>query len=155
MHREALAVDALRRTGRLRLQVRGQSMLPALWPGDVAEIVACSLEQVRRGEIVLAFRDGRLFLHRFLARCEPAGFLTRGDSMPGPDPQFPCDTFLGKLAGVDCAGETICAPAPLGPWSRLLGALLCHCSPARRLALKLHGRKIVNDPECATMPDSA
>src|SRR5256885_12962003 len=86
-HREALAVEALRGSGSLRLQVRGESMLPTLWPGDIAEIAACPLEEVRRGEIVLAFRDHRFFLHRFLARQDNS-FRTRGDSMPGPDPAF-------------------------------------------------------------------
>ena len=51
--RSALAADSLRASGRLRLQVRGESMLPILWPGDVVEIVSCSLEGVRAGEIVL------------------------------------------------------------------------------------------------------
>ncbi|MBI3645809.1 MAG: S24/S26 family peptidase [Acidobacteriales bacterium] len=133
-------MEALRRTRRLRLQVRGESMLPALWPGDVAEVAACSLEEIRRGEIVLAFREGRLFLHRFLTRCEPDGFLTCGDSMPGPDPQFPSDAFLGRLAGVVRAGQTVSAPVPLRPRLRILGKLFCYCSPARHLALKFHRR---------------
>src|SRR5712671_4942005 len=99
--RSALVADALRRSGRLgqsvRLRVHGESMLPALWPGDVVEIASCSLEDVRPGEIVLALRDGRLFLHRFLTPCKPSGFLLRGDSMPGPDPRFPPGAMLGRL----------------------------------------------------------
>ncbi len=137
--REALAVEALRRTGRLRLRVRGESMLPALWPGDVAEIAACSLRDVRHGEIVLAFREGRFFLHRFLARREHDGFLTRGDSMPSPDPVFPADALLGKLIGVVRMGQTV--SAPLRPWSRVVGMLLCYCSFARRAALRFHSSR--------------
>lgn len=83
--------------GRVRLRVYGQSMLPALWPGDVVEIESCALENVQPGEIVLAQRDGRLFLHRFLAPCPPNGFLLRGDSMPGPDPQYFREALLGRL----------------------------------------------------------
>ena len=93
----ALVADVLRRGGRLRLQVRGESMLPTLWPGDVVEIASCSLDDVRPGEIVLARRDGRLFLHRLAAPCTPNGFLLRGDSMPGPDPRFPPEALLGRL----------------------------------------------------------
>src|SRR5437879_9623687 len=101
----ALVADVLLRSGRLRqsvrLRVRGESMLPALWPGDVVEIASCSLEDVRPGEIVLARREGRLFLHRLVGRfydCgTPNGFLLRGDSMPGPDPQFPNEALLGRL----------------------------------------------------------
>jgi signal peptidase len=134
--REALAVEALRHTGRLRLQVRGESMLPALWPGDVVEITACSLDGVRQGEIVLAFREGRFFLHRFLAHREPNGFLTRGDSMPGPDPVFPADALLGKLMHVLREGQTV--SAPVRPWSRVVGLFFCYCRLARRAVLRFH-----------------
>jgi hypothetical protein len=147
----------LRRSGRLRqivrLRVHGESMLPALWPGDVVEVANCSPEDVRPGEIVLALRDGRLFLHRFVGRfndaCKPSGFLLRGDSMPGPDPQFPTEALLGRLVRKVDKGRAVC-PAALRPgfranWlsmksSRALGTLLCHCGVARRLALKLHSR---------------
>ena len=152
----ALVADALRRSGRsnvrqrARLRVHGESMLPALWPGDVVEIASCSLEDVRPGEVVLALRDGRLFLHRFLAPCKPSGFLLRGDSMPGPDPQFPTEAFLGRLVQKVDEARAVCPAAPgwsfrakwLGvKWSRALGILLCHCGVARRLALKLHSRR--------------
>jgi len=147
--RSALVAEALRLSGRLRLQVHGESMLPALWPGDVVEIASCSLEDVWPGEIVLARRDGRLFLHRLVSTCKPGGFLLRGDSMPGSDPQFPAEALLGRLVskaderrgvsgfrvrwfGVNWFGVR---------WSLALGMALCHCGVARRLALKLHSRQ--------------
>jgi len=91
--RSALVADVLLRGGRLRqsvrLRVHGESMLPALWPGDVVEIASCSLEDVRPGEIVLARREGRFFMHRLVGRFNDTsttnGFLLRGDSMPSPD----------------------------------------------------------------------
>ena len=140
----ALVADALRRSGHLRLQVHGESMLPTLWPGDVVKIASCSLADVRLGEIVLARREGRLFLHRFVAPCTPAGFLLRGDSMPNPDPLFPSEALLGRLVRRADEERSVSAPAlRLGfgaKWSRAVGMLLCHCSVARRLALKLHSR---------------
>ena len=137
-HRESLAAEALLRSGRLRLRVRGESMLPALWPGDLVEIAACSLNDVERGEIVLAFREGRFFLHRFLAPHQQHAFLTRGDSMPGPDPVFPADALLGKLMHVVGAGQTVSAPR-LRFRSRAVGMVFCYCSFARRVALRFHG----------------
>jgi len=151
--RSALVAEVLRRSGRsvlrVRLQVYGESMLPALWPGDVVEIASCSLEDVRPGEIVLALRDGRLFLHRFVARCTPDSFLLRGDSMLGSDPPFPSEAFLGRLVRRTDAFQ---CPVPQGAsdfkhgtlgvnWSRAVGTLLCYCSLARRLAMKLHSRR--------------
>ena len=136
--RDALAAEVLRRTGRLRLQVRGESMLPTLWPGDVAEIAACSVCDVGRGEIVLGFREGRFFLHRFLNRNHES-FLMRGDSMPAPDPAFPADALLGKLVGVIRNGQTISgAVRPLSP---VAGTLFRYSGFARRLALHLHSSR--------------
>jgi len=150
----ALVAETLRASGCSRLRVHGESMLPALWPGDVVEIASCLPEDVRPGEIVLALRDGRLFLHRFVGRfngpCKPSGFLLRGDSMPGPDPQFPTEALLGRLVQKVDEARAVC-PAALRRgfrakwlgvrWSRALGTLLCHCGVARRLALKLHSRR--------------
>ena len=144
--RSALLADALRRSGdlpaRVRLRVYGQSMLPALWPGDVVEIETCLLENVQPGEIVLAQRDGRLFLHRFAATCPPNGFLLCGDSMPGPDPQYFREALLGRLVSRIDQGPGVSArvlrPGFHAKWSRALGIVFCHCAVARRLALKLH-----------------
>jgi hypothetical protein len=139
--REALAVEALRRHGRLRLLVHGESMLPTLWPGDVAEIEDCSLPDVHRGDMVLAFRDGRFFLHRLLSQSQRQIFQTGGDSMPGPDPAFSSEAFLGRLIRVTRTGETPFPPTPMTPWTRALGVVFCYCGPARRLALRLHARR--------------
>jgi hypothetical protein len=112
----------------IRLRVHGESMLPSLWPGDEVEIGSCSLEDLRPGDIALALRGGRIFLHRLLA-IKPNGFVLRGDSMPGPDPIFPVEALLGRLVGRDSSG---------GKRPRVAGWFMCHCGMARRLALKLH-----------------
>jgi hypothetical protein len=137
----ALVAEALRLSAGspqgLHLRVHGESMLPALWPGDVVEIASCSMEDVRPGEIVLAVREGRLFLHRLVSPCTPKGFRLRGDSMPGCDPQYPREALLGKFVRAVGGDRGLCSPA----LSRALGVVFCHCSSARRLALKLHGRR--------------
>jgi hypothetical protein len=131
-------------------------MLPALWPRDIVEIAPCSMAQVERGEIVLALRDGRLFLHRLIS-VSASGFLLRGDSMPCADPVFPEEALLGRL--VARIGQRLIdkeqkqkqkqkqrlAALVLGPgWgakcSRIVGILLCRWNFARRAALKVHGR---------------
>ncbi len=119
----------------VRLRVHGESMLPGLWPGDVVEIASCSMEDVRPGEIVLAVREGRFFLHRLITPCTPNGFRLRGDSMPGCDPQYPPEALLGRLVRGSDERRSLSSAS----LSRALGMLLCHCGAARRLALKLHG----------------
>jgi hypothetical protein len=145
VERCALAVEILRGTGRLRLQVHGESMLPTLWPRDVVEIEACLVDEVRPGEIVLAVSEGRFFLHRFIRHLTPSGFSTRGDSMPACDPEFPNHALLGRL--VACRhrrrkGEStrVHSVGRLSPWSWAAGKLLCYCGPARSLALRTHVR---------------
>jgi hypothetical protein len=154
--RSALVADVLRKNATspqlVRLCVYGESMLPALWPGDFVEIESCSLEDVGPGEIVLALREGRLFLHRLLTPCTFDGFTLRGDSLPRPDPQFPREALLGRqvrrnqvrrneVRRAHRAGSVTTSAMPLGirpTLSRAIGLLLCHCRPARRIALKLH-----------------
>ena len=134
--REPLAVDAIRRTGRVCLRVRGESMLPTIWPGDEAEIEACSIEDVGRGDIAFAFRDGRLFLHRFMANCG-GGFLARGDSMASADPAYPADALLGKLVQLTRSGKVV-GPNRLRAWRRVLGLLCCHSARVRQFVLRFH-----------------
>lgn len=126
--RSALVAEALRGCGRLRLQVHGESMLPTLWPRDVVEISSCSLAELQPGDIVLAQREGRFFLHRFVGR-HPDGFLLRGDSMPQPDPPFEEPALLGRLSD-----QTLAMRA----WTWVFGRLACHCGFVRHLMLTLH-----------------
>jgi len=116
-------------------------MLPALWPGDVVEIESCPPEEIWPGEIVLALRHGRFFLHRLVGPCKPSGFQLRGDSMPGTDPQFPPEALLGRMVRGADDGRDTRRPGLVVKWSRALGMLLCLCGVARRLALKLHSRR--------------
>ena len=144
--RSALVADVLRKNVRLpqivRLCVYGESMLPALWPGDFVEIESCSPEDARPGEIVLAMRDDQLFLHRLLSPCTLEGFRLRGDSLPHPDPEFPREAFLGRLLRRAESGNGVAAPglrpSPGAGLCRAIGLVFCHCAPARRAALKLH-----------------
>jgi hypothetical protein len=152
--RSALAVETLRRTGHLQLRAHGESMLPALWPGDVVEIKSCTLQDLHPGHIVLALRDGRFFLHRLVEPGSEQGFVLCGDSMPGSDPFFPSEALLGRLVSNE-GSERAFSKAALCPGfgaklSRALGIFLCHCNIARRLALKLHSWRSASASEFAS-----
>ncbi len=144
--RSALVADVLRGSGQLHQgvplrvngEIHGESMLPALWPGDVVEIESCSAKDVRRGEIVLAVREDRLVLHRLVTPCTTDGFLLRGDCVPGCDPQYPPEALLGRLVRRTDQRPGVSSAIPSAALSRALGMLFCHCGVARRLALKLH-----------------
>lgn len=153
--RAAVALDALRQSGSLRLQVGGASMLPALWPGDAVEIVRCSLAEVQPGEIVLAFREDRFFLHRLIARSGVSSFVARGDAMPNSDPVSPASALLGRVVQVVRLGRAAPVSSRLRPLDRGLGLLFCYCSPARRIALGLHRRRLARGPDSGAFTESA
>lgn len=151
--RSAIAANCLHNAGRLRLRVYGESMLPALWPGDVVEVAACSLDQVRAGEILLAERDGQFFMHRLIDASPAGGFILLGDSMPRPDPPFPSVALLGRLVHRADDGRRL-KDAALHPGfgaklSRAVGVLLCHFRLARRIALNLRSRRNSSAKEIA------
>jgi hypothetical protein len=135
--RTSLVVEALRLRGRMQLRVHGESMLPTLWPGDIVEIEKCPLGEIRRGDVVLATRAGRLFLHRFLGH-DARGFVLRGDSIPMADPLFRPSAFLGRVVSTAPREGTLEAFWPA--WFRALGLVLCYCRIARSAALRLHRR---------------
>lgn len=139
--RTALALEALHSSGFLRLQLRGASMLPTLWPGDEVEIASCSPGDVKVGDVVLAFRDDRFFLHRLRAFSQNGDVITCGDAMPRPDPQFPAGAIIGEVVQVTREGKNVPMSRRLSPFRRAFGLLLCYSSPARRLALRLHQRR--------------
>jgi len=116
-------------------------MLPALWPGDVVSVLREPLEEVRRGDLVLAVREGRLFLHRFVAHAADGGFIARGDSVSQPDLPYHPKAFLGKVVTVDRRGSAIAPSSRPGLPQRLLSFSLCHVGMLRRAALYIHRRR--------------
>ncbi len=137
--RAEFVAEALRSAGCLRLRVHGESMLPVLWPGATVEVSPCSIEDLRTGEIVLAFRDGRLFLHRLihspnLGLGAGNNFILRGDSMPKADPAYPREALLGRVVSSAESHPSFVRMALV----RAAGLVFCYSGIARRLALKLH-----------------
>ena len=149
--RSALVVDVLCRRDvfsrgekrAIRLRVLGESMLPTLWPGDAVEIEACSNDQLHVGDLVLAVRDGRLFLHRLVSQNLSSGFILRGDSMPAPDALFPPKALLGRLISRDGwpTPSSLFRARIVAKISLSAGFFLCHCSLARRIVLGIHRRR--------------
>jgi Peptidase S24-like len=154
--RSALVAEVLKRESfissdplkSVRMRVQGESMLPALWPGDIVEIAPCTISGLRAGEIVLAWRDGRLFLHRFVSRCDSGGFLLCGDSLQSPDRRFPQEALLGRLvcrvSGGRARFKSTLRPGFAAKCSRTFGILLCYWGLARRVALRLHTPRTVS-----------
>ena len=112
-------------------------LLPSVWPGDTVEVGEYPLQQLRRGDIVLAIRDGRLFLHRFVRHWADGGFVLRGDSMTKADRPYLPDAFLGRMVRDEGRSPMLAALWRL--CCRAVGLVIAHVGIARRIAMRLHG----------------
>lgn len=134
-----LADETLRNSGKLRLQVRGWSMLPAVLPDDtlVIESVTGPVEQ---GNIVLYRRDGRLFAHRVLAAPsrENGHVITQGDALPFEDAPVPISELLGKVAYIIRKGKLIVPEKTPALPRRAIAGLIRRSDSAARVFVSVH-----------------
>lgn len=148
-HKIALVVEALRSTGSLRLKVQGTSMIPTVWPGDVVTVQCTSHDFVIERDIVLVFRDRRLFVHRLVTTVTQESeryWITRGDAMPQNDPPALPSEVLGKVIAVERGRQTL----PLKSQSmltKMLGWTLGNVDVLRGWALRLHAWRYEPDLE--------
>ncbi len=134
-----VALDVLKKFGRLRLRAWGQSMLPAVWPGDVLTVKRCRPEQLERGEIVLYRRGERLFIHRVTSLQEADGarwVVTQGDATPHSDPPVAASEVLGCVTNIARGARGVCRTR----WGRApqLASFLFRRSWSSRMALRVH-----------------
>ena len=136
-----LAAEVLRSQGKLRLQVTGLSMFPAVRPGDTLLVDRVNSSAVTEGDIVLFGRDRRLFAHRIVAKGSHGSspMLTRGDAMPKPDSPVDDDEFLGKVSYVVRRGRCIEPCKTLRLPERVVAALVKHSETAARVVVGVHG----------------
>ncbi len=133
----ALLVGALHEESSVRLKVRGVSMLPTLRPGDILTIQGWGAPP-EIGDMVLAVREGRCFVHRLTQRRPDAAaqWVTRGDAMAAIDPPFEREQLLGKVVARERAGR-VKEVVPLSFSVRAMGWLLCRSAICRNLILIL------------------
>jgi len=118
-----LAAEVLRRFSELRFVARGGSMIPSIYPGDLLTVRAQSIDDVRRGQIVLCLRDGRFYAHRIIRKWNADNRLlvtTRGDALTDEDAAFDQSQLLGSVISVTRCGKPIDVPDVENPWARLL-----------------------------------
>lgn len=131
-----LAGEVLRSFGSLRLQVRGWSMIPAIWPGDILELERAKTADLSEGEIVLFSRDRRLFAHRVL-KSSGSAILTCGDTLPYTDPVVPEGQLLGRVAAVVRDGKCFQPGKRLSPSQRVFAGLLRSSDFSTRVIMKI------------------
>jgi len=129
-----LAAELLQRGERMSLRVRGSSMLPSLFPGDLLTFRRCTPAEIVVGDIVVFLREGRCFVHRVAERMAVGGdtrIRTRGDALPACDTPLAETEVLGRLAQVERKGWRL-PPPRLGPVRTLLAGVVRHSPWAAR-----------------------
>jgi hypothetical protein len=135
-----LAADMLRSWGRLRLGVTGCSMFPSIRPGDTLLIELSHHHDVVNGDIVLFFREHRLFAHRAVGRShDDSWILTRGDAMRKEDPPVNEAELLGKVTSIWRGGKCTEPPKSLGGFERVVAGIVGRFELAARLVVRVYG----------------
>jgi hypothetical protein len=131
----AAVASLWRKTGReLRARFGGSSMEPALPPGT--EVVLRCGETGARGDVVAFLADGRLVVHRVVARAADGSWtLTRGDARVLPDPPIlDPEAVVGRVAGMWRGGSLEHLPAATDSlsrrWALRLACAALRASPA-------------------------
>jgi signal peptidase I len=141
----ALIADVLRRFGSVRLRVSGNSMLPAIRPGDTLSVHVCALADVVPGDIVLFTGRHRLFVHRVTrthVRCSRPYIVTKGDALAADDPPVRTSDLLGRVTEVRRDPATLAARIRRSGAGRVCGMARRACRSAlRRLGFDFAGRR--------------
>jgi len=131
-----LAADVIRRFGTLRLRVNGFSMLPSIWPGDIACVSRVDQDAYRPGDVVLYSRKGRLFVHR-LVEIAGGAVVTRGDGLPDADPSVAQGDVLGRVESIERGGSRVAVARKRSSGRMVAGAVLGQSGRLARMVARL------------------
>lgn len=134
----ALAADVLRVSGKLRLRVYGDSMLPSVWPGDILSIHRVAHADLTMGELVLFAREDGFVVHRVVTKSGDS-LITRGDSLDSNDPPVSQNQVLGRVVDIRRCGFRVSPLGGMARKQRLLCFLFMRCHPFRAFLLRLSG----------------
>jgi len=140
---KALVEEVVRSFGKVRLRVLGTSMAPSVLPGDLISIERAELDEISLGEIVLFFRDERLFVHRVVSRdvtCERPGLITRGDRLAYNDPPASAAELLGRVTSIERGRRRFEPGRGVTGWNRFIARVLRTSDLATRAYLHLLAR---------------
>jgi signal peptidase I len=144
-----LAVEMLCLHGTVRLELKGTSMLPSLWPGDLLTIEYVAHDEIAPGDMVLVLRESRFFVHRLIEKQQSQErilWITRGDAVPQNDPPITASELLGRVAGVRRGKSSFVPARRLSPFQSALAQMLCRWHHFRGLALRIHAARLQAGP---------
>ena len=94
-----LAAEVLRSSGQVCLRLSGCSMVPAIWPGEIAQIERVDFRDIAAEDVVLVLQGSRFFVHRVIGVNE-ATLRMQGDSLAQADPLVFAKDLLGRVTAI-------------------------------------------------------
>jgi len=122
-----LLLEVLKKFGRARTRVGGNSMLPTLRVGDTLSVEAARAADVFPGDIILCFQGGRFYTHRLVNR-HGTSLITRGDANARIDSPVAADECVGRVASAERDGKPVALH-----YRPILSALLRYSAVTRRI----------------------
>ena len=131
----AMAEELLREAGEMRFEVRGEGMLPAIYPGEELVLHRTRMRDVRVGDVVLFLQKKRWYLERVrevLPGVAQPCLLTQADA--GVDRREPvfAEDLLGRVAFVVRDGEETVPSRGDSASQRVMRAAVRHAPGAAR-----------------------
>lgn len=94
-------IELLKQGKTILAPVRGMSMFPFLFKGDIIKVSPASSHSLKRGDVVVYCMDGKLVAHRLIRRDFSKGVcITRGDGNSRADVPIPESNIIGVVMGV-------------------------------------------------------
>ena len=143
--RLGLASEILQEFGKLNLRVHGNSMVPAIFPGEIVTVRRTPGGEVRCGDIILYARGDRFFVHRVIRRTETfaeIGWITRGDALSDDDAPVSERELLGAVTSIQRGGKQVPLPRTRALSKRV--AAWCARRSCVALAICLRWRRFRN-----------
>lgn len=143
-----LIIELLRQGKTVKVGVRGWSMFPFLWPGDIVRVSSAGNFKIKPGMVVVHARDdGLLVAHRVVRGDLTNGtWVTRGDSNLKADTPVPATAIAGVVTGIEKSSH-FAAKMAIGKWGRLLattapvsGPLFFYMGIITRMVIEAVGR---------------
>jgi signal peptidase len=104
-----MALSHLREGKRCRLKVATESMHPFLKAGDYITIEKKPFRSLRRGDILVFFKDGDFCAHRLLKKKTSfqRTIITKGDAARNADQAIAPENLLGRVVSYERGGRAV------------------------------------------------
>ena len=135
-----LVEEVLSQFGFVCVRVTGYSMLPSIWPGDTLLIQRRSLQEARKGNILVFLRSKRLVAHRLISAAESvekSTFIAQGDALPSADYPGSPSKVLGIVTRIIRRGKNISPSSRLKSYQRLVGILAWRSNVIARILIRV------------------